>query len=854
MLHFTRLIGENIYTTGIAGVDARLEAEVNRSNPDKIVLVNTGGFEISIGDISVGTQALLEQGEPVIITELSLERCAVALGAGDADGFLQKILPADGINSNFDLTIGWASDSGIYFRGSAALELTIPVHEKVGPIMIETVYLSVDIGNELTTTIAASFGAKLGPISASVDRIGVIIPVQFRANKDGNLGPVNIDGVRFKFPRGAGLSLDAGPIVGGGYLECDSINKRYAGILELAFGDIGLVAIGLITTRMPDGSDGFSLLVLICVTFSPAFQLSFGFTLAGVGGLVGINRDMETDVLRDGLRNRTLDSILFPEDPILNAQKIISDLRSVFPPDNGRFVVGPMIKIGWGTPTIITADIGIFISLPMPIKIVLLGQIGACLPDKDHAIIELHLDVLGVLDFEREELSIDASIYDSRIITFTLTGDMMLRISWGASPVFAMSLGGFHPKFSPPPEFPILRRLMLSLSSDKDLQLYCQVYMALTANSLQFGAKLYLYAAAGGASVEGNMTFDALIYFSPFAFIISMGGSLTAKFEGNTLMSVSIYLELAGPTPWHAKGSASFKILFWEISVAFDVTWGPSDRQIPPAVNPLPPLMEALNRTASWGSALPPTSRMVEALRLEDEDADTDRVVMHCAGTLEVRENTLPFNVRLQKLGNSPVKDSHTFVITDVYSRAGAGRSKLDFEYVEEFFARGQFEDLPENKRLSLPSFELMPAGIRGAFQSVKYGGNNNVKPYELKYESILINEDKTAETAPGTGSVQWSVARRLVKGNASFRSQLRNTGHKKYDQPGNAQKLTMVKEGYVVVNISDMTPVQLEAPIHANDGTMTRMQADQAIEAYITLNPDEAGNIQVVPAFEVAA
>ncbi|GAB3960416.1 hypothetical protein GCM10027614_82220 [Micromonospora vulcania] len=48
----------------------------------------------------------------------------------------------------------------------------------------------------------------------------------------------------------------------------DPDNGRYAGILQLKIGDIVTVtAIGLVTTKLPDGSPGFSLLVIITATF-----------------------------------------------------------------------------------------------------------------------------------------------------------------------------------------------------------------------------------------------------------------------------------------------------------------------------------------------------------------------------------------------------------------------------------------------------------------------------------------------------------------------------------------------------------------------------------------------------------
>ena len=43
---------------------------------------------------------------------------------------------------------------------------------------------------------------------------------------------------------------------------------------------------------MPDGSKGFSLLIIMTADFGPGIQLGFGFTLLAVGGLVGLNRTM----------------------------------------------------------------------------------------------------------------------------------------------------------------------------------------------------------------------------------------------------------------------------------------------------------------------------------------------------------------------------------------------------------------------------------------------------------------------------------------------------------------------------------------------------------------------------------
>ncbi len=111
--------------------------------------------------------------------------------------------------------------------------------------------------------------------------------------------------MRFKPPNGVGLALDAGVVRGGGYLYLDYDKGEYAGALELVFsGFLAVKAIGLINTRMPDGSDGFSLLIVVTAEFGTPIQLGFGFTLVGLGGLLGLNRTMVLEELAQGRRHR----------------------------------------------------------------------------------------------------------------------------------------------------------------------------------------------------------------------------------------------------------------------------------------------------------------------------------------------------------------------------------------------------------------------------------------------------------------------------------------------------------------------------------------------------------------------
>ena len=68
----------------------------------------------------------------------------------------------------------------------------------------------------------------------------------------------------------------------------------------------------------------------------------------------------------------TFPSDLFPQDVVANAPRIISDLKAIFPPQDGIFLIGPMAKIGWGTPTLISLSLGVIIEIP-PSDVAILG-------------------------------------------------------------------------------------------------------------------------------------------------------------------------------------------------------------------------------------------------------------------------------------------------------------------------------------------------------------------------------------------------------------------------------------------------------------------------------------------------
>src|SRR4029077_7800286 len=219
-------------------------------------------------------------------------------------------------------------------------------------------------------------------------------------------------------------------------------------------------------------------------------------------GIVAVNRTFDETALRAGLKNHTLDGVMFPKDPIRNAPQILSNLNKVFPAASGHHLFGPMVQISWGTPVLITADLGVVLEFGVRLRLLILAQVVAILPKPENDLVRLQMDAVGVLDFDQGTAALDATLYDSRLLKkFVLTGDMAMRLNWEGSPNFALAVGGLHHAFNPPPNFPTLESIPHNLCPGDNPRLRCEAYFALTSNTVHFGARAELYAAAIGFSI-----------------------------------------------------------------------------------------------------------------------------------------------------------------------------------------------------------------------------------------------------------------------------------------------------------------------------------------------------------------
>ena len=739
-----------------------------------------GGGLLETNSISFAGGVEAAQGALGPSFALKLTGGHATLSSDGGDSFLSAILPANGMDVHFDLGVRWSGSQGLTFEGAASAAIDIPLHASVLGLEIDFVHAGLSATNAgLAVEVSVTCEASIGPVGVTVQRVGGLATL---TSGDGNLGPVDLS-LDFKFPSGVGLSVDSAGVSGGGFLAYDDAKHEYSGVLQLQFNDLALQAFGLITTQVA-GQAGYSLLALIDADFPPV-QLGWGFTLNGVGGLLAVNRSASTDALHAALKANTLSSILFPKNAITNAPQVLSSLDALFPTASGRFLFGPMALIGWGTPNLLTAAIAVIIELPEPIQIILIARLSVRIPSDSDALIRINMDALGILDLSQDTLSLDATLFDSKLLEFTLSGGMALRANWSSTSQreFLLAIGGFNPQFTPPAGFPPLQRITIDMPSGPVSKLRLAAYLAVTSNTLQFGATLDVFIGVSGYGLSGHLGFDALLQFDPLHFDADISGQVALMVGSDDLMSVGLTATLSGPAPWHIAGDFKVHIVFFDVHISFSHSWGDtaSAEQIAP-VAVLPLLTAALADSRNWGAPLPAGTQSFVSLK------NNGAQLVHPLAQLEVHESVAPLGLAIDRFASAPVSGANSFTIGD-YQVNG---SSVDHLSIQDDFAPAQFFNLSDDDKLAGPSFEPHDAGVRLAGTGLTNCGVPIQKT--IAYETFYIDQSggdpRTDPVTPLKTFVLGDLLSVLNIG-ASARASTRTAGNQKYLAPGSPVSVT---------------------------------------------------------------
>jgi hypothetical protein len=730
------LTPDGLSVEGDASVSASFELglRMGRADGSPIVLIGTlDGTRLEIDAALVSVGGALD-GDLFLAGGVEQLRAVIDLGD---DGLLGSVVDGPVTLDAGDVLAGWRPGRGIYLEGGTSLAVLIPLGLDLGPLRVHELALELEVGDPVALALTVEAEARVGPLFAYVEGLGLRAALLPTEAGDGLLGTHD---VAFSLvpPTGYAIELDAGAIAGGGMLAAD--DGGYRGALAFTFGEIGFSAFGLLRTEVPDSDVPFAFVASVFGEFT--LPLGFGFFLTGLGGIVGIHRTVDTGALREVLYEGRLDDQLFPADPIANADTILDDMDAIYPVAEGRHLFGPVARVSWGQPALVDGKLGIVLEVGASVRLLILGSLSSVLPDRDAALVELHLSFFGEIDVAAQTIEFDATLANSRVLTFGISGEMALRSGWAPGIDHVLSFGGLHPDYPRPDNLPDLQRLSISFGTNNP-RVSLLAYLAVTVNSFQFGARATVYVKGprvrfvGQVAVEGNIYFDALIMFNPFAFDVSLGGSLELLVDDEPKLEVGFDLRLRGPNRFMLDGKAWARVFKIKVNVPISHRWGEPESLPGVTTDPAELLVDTLRSSDGFDGL--GTSARSSGVSFRSPDAE-ERRPADPVGGLRLSQRAVPLGAPIEKVGEAKIAGGAATFDLRLVDDAG-----LTVRDVHQDFARGQYYELSEAERLRAPSFERMKSGLEVAPDDLLVDEEAAIEATH-DYEVIVIGADEEDE------------------------------------------------------------------------------------------------------------
>jgi hypothetical protein len=621
-----------------------------------------------------------------------------------------KAMKAEKFEAKVEGALKLAAEKGLTFEGEAGLKIRVASNLNLDAARVDYVDLELGLKNtDLQLSIGAAARFSIGAFTASMDRFGLAVT------------PLKGD-IEFLPPKGIGLRIDAKVVKGGGYLMLDYEAKEFAGALELAVGVFSVKAIAILSAGGPGSDAKFALFVLLYMRWPGGLELGLRFTLNAVGGMIGINHDFSEQALINALPSGAMDDVLFPDDPVGDAPRIIASLKTIFPVKGDAYTIGIMAEVGWGSDYFCSLRLGIIVPFGKDAGpddgfeyIYILGRMAViCFKDVPKAVrLQLMCDFIGHVGVGKSGINVGiyARLRDSRFGPTSIEGAVVFSVRTGPSARFLIAAGGFHPAFKNIPEdlpSPIDR---IGTSYDIGvIQAWVRGYFAIASGSLQFGVDIGCRYRLGPIGFTAQLALDALIHLSPFSFEADVRASAALTYRGHELLGVHLSLTIWGPDRWRIKGHGEFTILFWDIDVDVDEAWG-DDISVDQVHIQLEPLVrQDLRNTTNWKFTLAGQSDTLVTINMSALPADPKVEVAHPLASMSYTQRRLPFGLNLERVSFCVIDGPTLFPVPTI--KTGVGTDVPDVSILYDQFAVPEYLNLTDDQKFSRPSFETLPAGI----------------------------------------------------------------------------------------------------------------------------------------------
>lgn len=458
--------------------------------------------------------------------------------------------------------------------------------KQFGPVFVNKFGVTIEDGK---FSLLIDGGFTVGGFTFSLLGLGVKVPLQT---------PIVLKNIEFGLD-GLSLNYTNGDLrIAGGFMaqkvEYEGhICNGYFGEAQLKFSDKTFKAIGCYVhpdKGMTDarGQQLQPSFFLFAVANIPIGGPSF-FFITGFAAGFGINSSLKIPSI-DKMRNFILLKVAFDEtnfddtDPGANIQTIQQDIVPQF----GSYWVAVGLKATHFE--VIESFFLVTVEFGNTIEINLLGLMRLKLPPPGDKIVKAELAIRARYLPNQGILSIEGLISPGSYLlnpSVKLSGGFAfytwLKDYKGIhAGDFVFSLGGYHPKYKPPPHYPIVPRLRLNWQLSDIIVIKGEMYFAVTPNVLMLGGRLDARADLGIIQAWFIAEAHFLVNFSPLHYNATMFVSMGARFTLDLLfvtitktISFSANVELWGPDfGGHAKIDLSI--------VQFELSFGAPKAPPPP--------------------------------------------------------------------------------------------------------------------------------------------------------------------------------------------------------------------------------------------------------------------------------
>lgn len=445
-----------------------------------------------------------------------------------------------------------------------------PIQKQLGPIDFKRVGVQY-ANNALLFLIDASIA--IGPLTFSMDGLGIGSSVT-------HFAPV------FALS-GLGLAYDQPPVEIAGALlhlpdtQLGSDTKfQFDGDLVVKAGTYSLAAIGSYA-QLKSGDPSMFLFAQASTPLGgpPAFFVT------GLMGGFGYNRLLQLPGQDEVLAFPLLQlASAGKQDPIA----VLDILEGRAPAAKPRKWITPAPGSDWAAVgltftsfELVQSQALLVIDFGNDFQAALLGLSTMRLPqpaDNGESYVYVELELEAVLKPQQGYFGLTAILSaNSYVLTpdCHLTGGFAFSIWYGPSDTagqFVLTLGGYHPAFTPPPYFPRVPRLGFNWAVSDDVTIKGEAYFALTTSVAMGGGGLEILFHDGDLQAWFTAQADFLISWHPFFFLADIDVSIGVSYRLNLLfchktISVSVG---ASVHMWGPPTGGTVHVHLWVVSFSVD--------------------------------------------------------------------------------------------------------------------------------------------------------------------------------------------------------------------------------------------------------------------------------------------